>query len=460
MTRPNDRTHMLTQDACRALGTKILALATTGETLINITSETDGGLRWGRNVVSGAHRTWGQTVSVTRVIEGRVGRAETNQLDDASIAHCVARAGELAAVQDAQNVASMRGATKYLAPQLYSAASEALSAADLSRQAYATVAPAVDAGALAAGYLSITDRATSVVNSQGLFAYFAETVAEYSTTMRETARNASGWAGRSSFDWNRIDVAALGARALHKCGSSAQPVAIEPGRYTTILEAQAVGDLFMPLARMRWSREVAENGYGPFAGKERGTTRLGQQILDRRLSILSDPMDPDGGYQPFASDGLPYERQTWIENGVLKTLAYGRQYAKTRLQSDTEIRAPESGAFRMTGGTSTVDEMIAQTERGVLVTRFGNLTILDSRAYVLTGNTRDGLWLVEHGKISKAIRNFRFTDSPFFGFSAVDLLGVPERIYTSRDLFGPPMPVVVPAARVPDFNFAATLDSV
>lgn len=455
------RTGQLTTDDCRALGERIFALAEGGETRVTIGSVTDGGVRWGRNLVSGAYDSTAYGVTITRWVKGHGAAFYTDRLDDAALAECVANAESLGAVLDEAEAPVLPGPQTYLHPSLRSPASASLTAAMRSSIAHGTVTPAVTRDYMAAGFLSVTDRATCIMNTSGQFSYFAETTAEYSTTIRDAAKRASGWAGMSSYDWARIDAAALGARALQKCTASANPVAVEPGRYTAILEPQAVADLmrFIP-GPNGWSRQAAEQGGTHWSGSTRSTTKLGLKVLDERLTVTSDPMDPEVGYRPFGFDGSPLSRETWIEQGVLKTLAYSRNYAKTILHQDGYVAGPENGAMRVTGGTATLDDMIAATDRGVLVTRFNNIAVLDHKALVLTGNTRDGLWLVERGKISKAIRNFRFIESPLFAFNNVEQLGVPTLTYSSHSLFGSQSPLLVPPIRVRDFNFVATLDAV
>jgi predicted Zn-dependent protease len=182
--------------------------------------------------------------------------------------------------------------------------------------------------------------------------------------------------------------------------------------------------------------------------------------MDERISIYSDPMDPDAGYRPFWYNGEPLSRVSWIERGVLANLSYSADYAKQTLHKSGPLLGPLSNALHMTGGESTIEEMIATTERGILVTRFSEVKVLDKSSLLSTANTRDGVWLVERGKISKAIRNFRFVDSPLFAFNSVEMLGKPMLTYTAHPLFGPITPRLVPSMRVRDFNFSATVDGV
>ena len=452
----------LTADECRALGKRILSFVEKGSTLVRIESAGDGGIRWGRNMVSAAHDSTNHRITITRSVDGRRAEAVTNQLDDASLKDALAKADQLIVVQGKGKPSTFLPPQQYVAAELHSAASAALSAADRSSIAYRSVVePAIQAGNAAAGYLSATDKTTCLVNNSGLFSFFSETLAEYSTTVRNAAKNASGWAGMSTWDWNKIDPAALGARALHKCEASANPVAIEPGRYTAILEPQAVADLMLLLVfTTNWDRAGAERGNSAWSGPAKESTLLGQQVMDRRINVFSDPADPDGGFRPFSLTGEPYERTVWIENGILKNLAYSRDYARQKLKTDAQILAPDCFAFHMTGGESSVDEMVASAERAVLVTRFTHLQLRDWKSATMSGSTRDGLWLVERGKISKPIRNFRFTQSPLHVFNAVEMLGKPVRVFNPGSLFGLSLPFVVPPMRVRDFNFTSTVDSV
>src|SRR5690606_30688850 len=140
-----------------------------------------------------------------------------------------------------------------------------------------------------------------------------------------------------------------------------------------------------------------------------------------------DPMDPDLGCVPLDWSGEPHVPVKGVENGVLKELEYSRSYAIRQLGQDTAL--PTSMAVRLHGGTATLDEMIATTKRGIYVTRFNNVQLLDLNSMLLTGNTRDGLWLIENGKITKTIKNFRFTESPLFIFNNLEQLGVAQRVF-------------------------------
>jgi predicted Zn-dependent protease len=243
-------------------------------------------------------------------------------------------------------------------------------------------------------------------------------------TVRDMGGTASGWAGLSHHDWTKIDVDALNERAIQKCVDSANPVAVEPGRYTAILEPEAVGQLMWFAIADTW-RPPPEGGRPPYGKPPEGPSKIGQRMLDERISVISDPTDPDVAYTPFAWDGERYRKIVWFDKGILRTLWYNRG-DEAKKYGDTEgLIQPWPLAFRMTGGDTSIEDMIKSTPRGILVTHFTELTETDGDTLSVTGNTRDGLWLIENGKITKPVENFRFNDSPLFTFNNVQQLGVP-----------------------------------
>jgi predicted Zn-dependent protease len=231
---------------------------------------------------------------------------------------------------------------------------------------------------------------------------------------------------------------------------SRNPQPVEPGRYTVILEPQAVGDLVQRAGNALNAR-TAEEGRSPFS-KRGGGSRVGERIVDERVSLFSDPTDPQLLSPPFDDQGLALTRQTWIENGVLKTLAYSRFWA-------TRQNRPPTGsadALKLTGGTSSVAEMIRTTPRGLLVTRFWYIRPVDPRTLLLTGLTRDGTFLIEDGRIAKPVQNLRFNESPLFMLNNVEMVGRPERIAGTESGGN----IVLPALKVREFNFTSVSEAV
>ncbi|MDQ4080167.1 MAG: TldD/PmbA family protein, partial [Gemmatimonadota bacterium] len=260
----------------------------------------------------------------------------------------------------------------------------------------------------------------------------------------------SGWAGADDPDWSKINFGDVSKRAIDKARLSRNPVPIEPGRYTVILESQAVADLVQLLVFYADAR-AADEGRSPFV-KQGGGNKIGEKLVDSRVTIISDPTDPDLLAQPYDGDGLPLGRQVWIENGVLKQLYYSRFWAKKQGTAPTGF--PSS--VKMLGGTASIDDMIRSTPRGVLVTRLWYLREVDPRTVLYTGLTRDGTFLIENGKIAKAIRNMRFNESPLFMLNNLEMLGRPMRV-AGTEAGGA---VVMPAIKVRDFNFTSLSEAV
>jgi predicted Zn-dependent protease len=304
------------------------------------------------------------------------------------------------------------------------------------------------AGAQVAGFLTTTAGATAIGNNKGLFAYRSSTGVDYSQTVRTTDGTGSGWAGANHPDWKQIDFDAVIARATEKALSSRNPTPVEPGRYTVILEPQAAGDLVQLLAGSLDARSAAE-GRSAWS-KQGGGTKLGEKVLDERVTLLSDPWDPQLLSAPFDNEGLPLQRQVWIENGVLKALPASRFWAQRQSMAPTG----QPNSIKMLGGDQTLADLIAGADRAILVTRFWYIRPVNARTLLYTGLTRDGTFLVENGKVTRSVRNMRFNESPLFMLGKLDAIGAPVR------LAGDSAGLVVPPLRVKDFAFTSLSEAV
>ncbi len=377
---------------------------------------------------------------------------QTNDLSDESIQRVVAQSEALArlAPDDPEAMPALP-AQQYVSVDSYFEATAAMSPAERAKAALTALEATRAAKDLqAAGYLVNGGNVNAIGNSNGLFAYHRSTFANYTLTVRTSDGTGSGWAAADHPDWSQVDFRAVGERAIGKARLSRNPVAIEPGRYTVILEPQAVGDLVQLIGNYSDARS-ADEGRSPFV-KQGGGNKIGEKIVDERISLYSDPRDPQMLSQPFDGEGFPLARQEWIENGMLKQLIYSRFWAQK--QGKTATGFPQS--LKMTGGTASVDDMIRSTPRGVLVTRLWYLREVDPRTILYTGLTRDGTFLIEDGKVSKAIQNFRFNESPLFMLNNIEALGQPVRL-AGTEQGGD---VVMPAIKVRDFNFTSLSEAV
>jgi predicted Zn-dependent protease len=465
---------ILSREECESIVQRVIRFAKGGgETRVRIMSWWNGELRWARNRVSLATDRRDIRMEVSRVVGMGQGNVGTNQLDDTSLEAAV-RAAERGAALSSRIVRPFPGAppfphAEWPTTSIWSDATYAATPETRGEVARAVVAPAEAKGMLSAGYLEMRAGSLISVSSERLAAsdtpwdipYVRWTQAQCSMTVRDAKGTGSGWAGLSGHDWARIDSAALAARAVEKCVASRNPVALEPGRYTVILEPQAVADLMQVWSTNRQASET--NGHGPWALGQDDVlklwrTKLGLKVIDGRITISHDPADPELGILP-----QPWMQPvTWFEKGVLTSLSYDRDYALHKLNVNAALRGMT--AYRMTGGTTSIDEMIATTRRGLLVTRFSNVRMLDGDSLLATGLTRDGLWLIENGKISKAVKNFRFTESPLFVLNSIEQLGVPVPVFrpvkNPYEQRAPLTPAIVPPLKARDFSFTSTIDAI
>jgi predicted Zn-dependent protease len=345
------------------------------------------------------------------------------------------------------------GPQTYVESKGWSEATASLDPSSRANAARAITEPSRTAGLISTGYLETQAGATAIANSKGLFAYAKQTALALTTTVRTEDGTGSGWAGATSHDFSTLNPGALGARAIDKARRSINPVAVEPGRYTVIFEPTAVGNLVQFIIGAMNARGADEGR--SFFSKQGGGNKIGTKVVDERVTITSDPLDPEAYGNTFANDGQPLSKTTWIENGVVRNLQYDRYWA----QKQGKQPLGNSGSVRMSGGTTSIDEMIASTERGILVTRFWYLRPVDPRTILYTGLTRDGTFLIEDGKVTRPIKNFRFNESPIFFLNNLEALGPTVRINASENL-GAGGATFMPPIKVRDFTFSSLSDAV
>ena len=442
---------LMTREQAQAVVEQAKALSRADELLVSVGSGHQTDLRFAANQMSTSGSVRSTSLAVTSVFGRKHATAVTTDLSAESIGRVVAQSERLARLSpDDPEWLPVLGPQRYLPVPGYVDATANVSTADRARVALTALEPARKAGDLqAAGFLLVEARSSALGTSRGLFAYHRSTSANYTLTVRTADGTGSGWAGAEDNDWRKIDFAKVSNAAIEKARLSRDPVALEPGRYTVILEPQAVGDLVSLLGSTLQAR-LADEGRSAFA--KPGGNRIGERIVDPRVTILSDPQDPQLLLQPFTGEGLPSRRMTWIENGMLKALSYSRFWARKQGKEPT----PSAGSLKMLGGPTTTEEMIRSTPRGILVTRLWYLRSVDPRTVLYTGLTRDGVFLIEDGRITKAVRNFRFNESPLFMLDDIEAIGPAVRIAgtESSGTF------VMPALKVREFDFTSSSDAV
>jgi predicted Zn-dependent protease len=446
----------VTRDEAKALADRVLAFSRADETRVNITSEWNGNTRFADASVTTSGGITDVSVTITATIGRRRASASTNVLDDTGLKRAVELAAQLARLSpDDPELMSELGQQAYTSVTAYIEDTANLNPVARAGAIRRTIDAAGGGKIFVAGFLNAYATEIAVATSHGLFAYHRMTEAELSATARTPDGTGSGWASGGSHDWGTIDPAAIGRTAARKAQSSRNPQAIEPGRYTAVLEPQAVNDLVPLLANALLARN-ADEGRSAFS-KSGGGTRIGEQVVDTRVSLYSDPGDPDLRGVPFDVEGLPLRRKMWIDKGILRNLSYTRFWAQKQgvEPTGTEIYngAPNviGGGLVLAGGTKTTDELIAGCERGVLVTHFFYIRSLDPRTVLYTGLTRDGAFLIEKGKVTRPLKNFRWNESPLLMLNRLEDIGRPEPVAAGRRM---------PALRIKDFNFESLSEAV
>jgi predicted Zn-dependent protease len=460
---------LLTRDDCQAIAKKVLSFATADETRVTIGSGMTGNMRFAVNQASTSGDSYDTTVTVRSTFGRKSASSTTNSRDDESLKAVVERSEALAklAPEDPEAMPEL-GPQTYSESPGWSAATAALAASQRAAAVNAITSVAKAANLVSTGFLEINTNIFAVANNKGLFGYHRSTTTALTTTVRTPDGNGSGWAGTSLNDFTKIDAAALGRRAADKARRSTNAVAIEPGRYTVVLEPTAAGNLVQLIAGAMSAR-AADEGRSFFA-KPGGGTKIGLKVLDERVTLVSDPMDPDTPGAPFDGEGLPTTRRVWIDKGVLKMLAYDRYWAQKMGVAPSGGGGGRGGGggggggfggggLKMSGEDHSLEDLIASTDRGILCTRFWYIRPVDQRTLLYTGLTRDGTFLIEKGKITRPVKNMRWNESPVFLLNNLEMLGRPERVNASESLSAG-APIMVPAIKARDFNFTSASDAV
>ncbi|WP_337171040.1 TldD/PmbA family protein [Gemmatimonas aurantiaca] len=442
---------VLTRDEAQAVVERAVKLSKADAVRVSVQSSRETNLRFADNQLSTSGVTTNTTIRVQSVFGKRKASVVTNDRSEEGLRRAVQQSEALArlAPEDPEYLGELPP-QQYTTINAWSDRTADLTAEDRAKAALSALAPARAGKELTvAGFIICNASATAIGTNTGLFAYHRGTNANYTLTARTNDGTGSGWAGAEDNDWARIDYQDVANRAIDKARRSRNPVAIEPGRYTVIFEPEAAANL-VGLMRNAFQARAADEGRSAFS--KPGGTKLGEKIVDERITMFSDPADPLMLDSPFDNEGLPRSAQTWIRNGVLNQLAYNRFWANRQGKTPTG----NSAGLHMADGTETLDSLIAGTTRGVLVTRLFYLRPLDQRTLMYTGLTRDGTFLIENGKVVRPIKNFRFNDSPLFMLN--NLEGIGKSVRTAGGEGGPG--IVMPPIKVRDFNFSSLSDAV
>jgi predicted Zn-dependent protease len=438
----------------KSLADRVLSFGKADQTRVNVTSGVSAFTRTAMNRVTTSGSTNDVVVRITSAFGRRVASVETNRLDSASLEKAVRDTEALARLspENPEYLPEPSGQT-YLDVSGYYASTATLTTEDRGRAASLVLERSRAAKTVAAGYIDVTAGTRAVANSNGLFAFHAATGVASTLTVRTPDGTSSGWAGDEGADWTTIESERIATDALAKCEAWRGKSALEAGTYEAVLEPTAVGMLMSRLMNAFDARSADEGR--SFFSKRGGGTLLGDKVFDERVTIRSNPAFRNAETAPFTGAGESAGADTWVERGVLRNLAYSRFWA----QRQQVTPRPGMSNFVMDGGEASLTDLIASVKRGVLITRFWYIRPLNPRMLTLTGLTRDGTFLIENGRISRPVTNFRFNQSIPELLSSVEMLGRPTRVCASENS-SVGTPIVVPPLKVRAFNLASVSDAI
>jgi predicted Zn-dependent protease len=445
-----------TRDQAKALTDKALSFSKAEETFVTLNGGERANVRFARNTATTSGASSGYNLAITAAFGKRSGTVTTAEFDDVSLQRAARNAEEIARLSP-ENPEAMPA----VGPQTFAPVKAFFDdAAAASPEWRATAAAkAIDLSkqreVVSAGFIETSAQVQTVADSKGLFGFDRYTAADCNLTARTPDGSGSGWASKSYNELRQLDAGSLARTAIDKAAMSKNPTAIEPGKYTVVLEPAALADLLAFLILFYADARQADEGRS-FFSKKGGGNRVGEQVLGEKVRIYSDPAHPLAPSLAFDNKGLPIGRHVWVENGVLKNLLYSRYWAQK--QGTTPTAGPSN--IIMDGGDATMADLIAGTERGILVTRFWYIRPVDPQTVLLTGLTRDGLFLIEKGKISRPLRNMRWNDSPVAALNNIDAMTPAERAVSGEGIGDGGLALVCPAARVREFTFSSASDAV
>lgn len=443
---------LLTEKEAREITDKILSYVKADDAQVSVTSEKTSHLRFARNAFLTSGNTVERNASITVWIKGKRGSSSVSDFSDESLKAMVEQAEQVAEISpvDREYLPTLAAQT-YKPSNGYVESTANLSLANRAKAIGDILKTSEKSGVVSAGFHQTRAVAQAIATKNKNFNFERRTVVSLSTTARTSDGASSGYFARSHFDINRLDTSRIAREAIRKAVEGRNAKTIDPGVYTVILEPQAVADLLGGLA-FQFDARSAEEGRSPYS-LQGGKTKLGEKIFDERLNIYSDPWNLELPASAAAQGGIPAQKIYLVKNGVLDNLIYSRFWAQKSGKQPTP--GPVNTIMESSGKASTVEEMIASTEKGLIISRFWYIRATDPRTASVTGLTRDGIWMIENGKITAPVRNFRFNQSiiQMLAPGNVEMIGAPERV-------GDGNAALLPALKLKGFNFTSASDAV
>ncbi len=428
----------LASDDAKSIAEKIIARSGADACVVKIDGGEDNSLRFARGGATTNVTTSGASLRISSHIGGRIGSATSDSFDDAALDAARARSEEIARMLpvDPEYVAPL-GPQAYDASARYDEDASSFRLDALAAKAALAIEAAAAKGVDAFGCAGSARRFSALATSNGLFAYERSSELDLSTTARNKADAWSGWAGAHEFFAARLDAESIARRACAKAAHDQEPVDLEPGDYTVVLEPVAVTELASWVMSAMDAR-AADEGRS-FYSHPGGGTVISEKLFDEKLTIRVDPADPLAPEGGIGWEGVPHRARAFIDKGVVNAFYRSRSWAQ---KTDAEA-IPFARNFIVEGGDASLDDMIRSVKRGVLVTRIWYENMVERKSLLLTGLTRDGNFLIENGRVTAPARNMRFNQRLGELFGNIAALGKTVRTWRAAGSGGaaaaPPM---------------------
>ena len=442
----------LNQEEAKRIADRVIGFSKADECSVSIEGNRTGNIRFARNSVSTAGLTEDTQLAVRVAFGKRVGMAVVNEFDDKSLEKAVRRAEELArlAPENPEFVPAV-GKQEYQLTRTFVPSTAAIDPAYRAEVAAASIGQARAKKLVTAGFFTDSTRFACIANSKGVFGFQEFTDLSFTCTARTEDGRGSGWVTRSAVDARRFNAAEAAEIAIDKALRSVDAKALEPGRYTVILEPAATSEILGNMFSSFGAR-AADEGRS-FLAKKGGGNRLGEKLFDEQVNIWADPWNPDVPVAPWDNQTMIARKRTdLIKNGRVASLGYSPFWA----QKTGNQATAGHGNMIMAGGTKSLDELVADTKKGIVVTRTWYIRMVDPQSLLITGLTRDGTFYVENGKIKYPIKNFRFNESPVSMLNNIEEIGKPLVIGGDEANYS----MLIPSMKIRDFNFTSLSDAV
>ena len=436
---------ILSESESRNIIERTLSFSSADEIRVNLSGGRSGNTRFALNSITTSGDEDTLSVRVLAYFGKQHATASGTEFTDDALQRIVQTAEEAArfAPEDPEYVPELQPQT-YLPINPYFSSTAAATPQLRAIGVQSSIEPSINKDLLSAGFFSNRHGFSAVGNNHKLFGYYQSSNASFSVTTRTQDGSGSGWGSDSARNIDQVDYQAASRRALEKAEASSHSKTLEPGTYPVILEPQAVAE-YMRMGSYALNARSADEGRSIFS-KAGGGNKTGEKVAGDNVTMRSDPTHPELLGSPFGGDGQPAKKNTCVKNGVLRQLFYDRYWAEKQGKEPTGY--PSS--IIIEGDKGTLDDLISNTDRAVLVTRFWYIRFVDPQSLLLTGLTRDGTFWVENGRIQHAIKNFRFNESPMAVLNKITDMSESVRVGGS----------MVPAIRASEFTFSSLSDAI